>query len=119
MFGHPGENARCGRHRIRGVEPAARGDGADGKRFVAGHVWTALAGKLPLMAERDKVFLGVFEARFQNAHVLVDDGFALVAEGVGKTPEVVSKSRPKRKISAPTATVFCMTGATGAKGLSN
>ena len=43
-----------------------------------------LRGELPLIAERHKVFVGVFVARLQNAHVLVDDRLALVREGVGQ-----------------------------------
>ena len=94
MFRHPSEDARCGRHGICGVKSAAGCDGAHAERFVSSDVGTALAGKIPFVAERDEVLFGVFVTRFQNAHVLVDDGFALMAESIRK------HARRNRKIEA-------------------
>src|SRR5579862_1660886 len=84
MFGHPGEDAGRRRHGIGGVEPAAGGDSSNAECFVASDVGAALAGKFPLITEWHEVFLGVLKTGLQNAYVLVDYGFAFVAEGVCK-----------------------------------
>ena len=75
------KNGRCRGHRVGRIELAS-GDGSPkGESCVAGNKGPPGIGKLPILAQRNKLLLCILETRLEDAQVLVYDRLTLVLEG--------------------------------------